>query len=203
MNRLPHAGRLESTSMPTLHRFQDRPGYFVRGVSGGKPVTFELTPEGEQYLTETLGLADGAKFAGDTLRWLHKKKWAVAVEAPEEEASPPPAAEPAAHDPNPVVYQGVVQIRLRSGDHVALDAAAEEVVRTLAESGAAVFGPIPLPVHIDAYTVIREAGRKVYELRLYQRLLEVRSPRRRTGEVMQEFRLPREVDLQVEMLPAG
>jgi len=188
--------------MPTLHRFQDRPGYFVRGVSGGKPVTFELTPEGEQYLTETLGLADGAKFAGDTLRWLHKKKWAVAVEAAEEEA-PPPAAEPAPHDPNPVVYQGVVQIRLRSGDHVALDAAAEEVVRTLAESGAAVFGPIPLPVHIDAYTVVREAGRKVYELRLYQRLLEVRSPRRRTVEVMQEFRLPREVDLQVEMLPAG
>jgi small subunit ribosomal protein S10 len=188
--------------MPTLHRFTDRPGYYIRGVSKGKPVALELTPEGEQYLTETLGLADGGKFAGDTLKWLYKKKWAVAME------SPPPelpvvseAGEAPVYDPNPVVFQGVVQVRLSSVDHVALDASAEQVVRTLAQSGAAVTGPIPLPAHLEPYTVIREAGRKVYEVRFYQRLLQVRGPRRRTSEAMQDFHLPREVDVKVEMLP--
>src|SRR5262245_12140995 len=158
--------------MPTLHRFTDRPGYYIKGVSRGKPVALELTPEGEQYLTETLGLADGGKFAGDTLKWLFKKNWAVPM------ASPPPelpvvlseAREEPVYEPNPVVFQGVVEVRLSSVDHVALDASAEQVVRSLAQSGAAVLGPIPLPVHVEPYTVIREAGPKVYEVRFYQRL---------------------------------
>lgn len=199
--------------MPTLHRFADRPGFYVKGVSNGKPVTLALTPEGEVYMTETLGLADGGRFAGDTLKWLYKKKWATPVEvpnsgptaerAPAPVAAPVPAPAPAAggNELNPVVSQGVVQIRLEASDHVALDASAEEVVRTLARTGVAVLGPIPLPVRIEPYTVIREAGRKVYELRRYQRLMEVRSPRRRTVDAMNHFALPREVDVRVDMLP--
>lgn len=189
--------------MPTLHRFADRPGYYVKGVSQGKPVTLALSPEGEQYMTETLGLGDGSRFAGDTLRWLYKKKWAIPDESLVEAAPPaaPPAPAPVADEMGPVVYQGVVEIHLRASDHVALDASAEEVIRMLAQSGAAVLGPIPLPVHIEEYRVIRENGCKTYEVRLYQRLLEVRNPRRRTVEVMNQFALPREVDVKVEMGP--
>jgi small subunit ribosomal protein S10 len=200
--------------MPTLHRFTDRPGYYIKGVSNGKPVALGLTPEGEQYLTETLGLGDGGKFAGDTLRWLYKKKWAAPLAEPPPELpvvlgepragvgvrSAPDAQQPV-YDPNPVVFQGVVQVRLASVDHVALDASAEQVVRSLGQSGAAVLGPVPLPVHLETYTVIRDTGRKVYEVRFYQRLLQVRAPRRKTSEAMQDFHLPREVDVKVEMLP--
>src|SRR5262245_8476032 len=190
--------------MPTLHRFSDRPGFYIKGVSKGKPVALELTAEGEQYLTETLGLSDGGKFAGDTLKWLYKKKWAQAMTTPPPELpvvlSEGPDESPV-YDPNPVVFQGVVQVRLSSVDQVALDAAAEQVVRSLAQSGAAVSGPIPLPVHLEPYTVIREAGRKVYEVRFYQRVLQVRAPRRKTSEAMQDFHLAREVDVKVEMLP--
>jgi len=186
--------------MPTLHRFPDRPGYYVRGVSNGQPIALELTPEGELYMTETLGLADGGKFGGDTLKWLYKKKWAVAL------AEPPPGvpvvegngnAEAARGDAG----QGVLQLRLVSSDHVAVDQCAEDMVRALGRSGASVSGPIPLPVHIEPYTVIRDAGRKVYELRQYQRLLQVRNPSRATIDTMsREFRVPREVDLKIEML---
>jgi small subunit ribosomal protein S10 len=193
--------------MPTLHRFLDRTGYYIRGVSNGQPVALELTPEGEQYMTETLGLGDGSKFAGDTLKWLYKKQWAVTM------ATPPPEVpvvvvsngreQAPAHETNPVVYPGVVQIRLAASDHVALDQSTEEVVRTLAKSGASVFGPIPLPVHVEPYTVLRDGGRKVYEIRLYQRLVQVRNPRRQTQEVMNQFALPREVDVKVEMLQNG
>src|SRR5262245_22017740 len=94
----------ESRQMPTLHRYSDRAGYYVKGISHGKSVTFELTPEGEQYLTDTLGLGDGAKFTGDTLKWLYRKKWAApgANSPPEEPAAvaPPPLSTPA---PEPAV----------------------------------------------------------------------------------------------------
>jgi small subunit ribosomal protein S10 len=184
--------------MPTLHRFTDRPGYYIRGVSNGKPLALGLTPEGEQYMTETLGLADGGKFAGDTLKWLYKKKWAVAL------ADPPPEV-PVVSDARPDgprgdANQGVVQIRLSSSDHVAVDQSAEDIVRTLTRTGAAVAGPVPLPVHVEPYTVVRDAGRKVYELRLYQRLLRLRNPGRQAVDAMRDLDVPREVDLKVEML---
>lgn len=180
--------------MPTLHRFADRPGYYVRGVSNGKPIALGLTPEGEQYLTETLGLSDGGRFAGDTLKWLYKKKWTAPL------AEPPPEVPVVTEVPRADGNQGIVQIRLASSDHVAVDQCAEDIVRTLTRTGAAVGGPVPLPVHIEPYTIIRDAGRKVYELRLYQRLLRVRNPNRQAVDAMRDLDVPREVDLKVEVL---
>lgn len=189
--------------MPTLHRLLDEPGYFVRGVANGKPVAFRLTSEGEHYLIETLGLTDGAKFSGDTLKWLFRRTWALSIDPPPE---PEPAAKPdeapdvpGEPDHNPVVFAGVVHIRLSSVDHVLLDQSAEEGVRTLRRTGAVVFGPLPMPVHIENYVVIRDGQRHPYPIRQYQRLFQVRQARRRTIESMNEFHLPREVDVQVEM----
>lgn len=190
--------------MPTLHRFKDRPGFYIKGVSQGKPIALELSPEGEQYLTETLALTDGARFSGETFRWLYKKKWATPLASLPEDfpvvvsnGSPLPSAS----DANPVVFTGVVRIRLSSADHVALDQSAEQVVRTLAQTGGLVSGPIPLPVHLEPYLVLRDQQRKVYELRLFQRLLQVRAPRRLTVEAMNTLALPREVDVQIDMKP--
>ncbi|MFO0879356.1 MAG: 30S ribosomal protein S10 [Gemmataceae bacterium] len=181
--------------MPTFHRFTDRPGYYIRGVSKGKPLVLELTPEGEQYLLETLSLAPGGKFAAETFRWLYQRKWAQVMDVPPPEVPVEVSASPRA-DSN----QGVLQIRLSSGDHVALDQCAEEIVQALADTGASVFGPIPLHALIEKYIVLRESSSKTYELRFYQRLLQVRQPSRAMLDAMTNFRLPREVDLQVETL---
>jgi small subunit ribosomal protein S10 len=191
--------------MPTLHRYTNQPGYFVRGVANGKPVAFRLTGEGEQYLLETLGLAEGAKFSGDTLKWLYRKQWAANLDSPPEPAPEPaassesPPSGPEFGDHNPVVFQGVVRIQLSAVDHVLLDQSADEVVRTLRRSGAVVFGPLPMPVHVETYVVVRDGTRHPYPIRQYQRLFQVRQARRRTIESMNEFRLPREVDVRVEM----
>jgi small subunit ribosomal protein S10 len=190
--------------MPTLHRYTNQPGYYVRGVANGKPVAFQLTGEGEQYLIETLGLSDGAKFSGDTLKWLYRKQWAAAIDPPPGPVAEPaptesPPSGPAFGDHNPVVFQGVVRIQLSAVDHVLLDQSADEVVRTLRRSGAVVFGPLPMPVHVETYVVVRDGTRRPYPIRQYQRLFQVRQARRRTIESMNEFRLPREVDVRVEM----
>ena len=192
--------------MPTLHRYANQPGYYVRGVANGKPVAFQLTGEGEQYLLETLSLADGAKFSGDTLKWLYRKQWAAAIDPPPEPI-PEPTADPAESAPsgpmigdhNPVVFQGVVRIQLSAVDHVLLDQSADEVVRALRRTGAVVFGPLPMPVQVETYVVVRDGTRHPYPIRQYQRLFQVRQARRRTIESMNEFRLPHEVDVRIEM----
>ncbi|MFO0927307.1 MAG: 30S ribosomal protein S10 [Gemmataceae bacterium] len=197
--------------MPTLHRNTDRPGFFIKGLSHGKPVRFDLTAEGEQYLLTTLGLHDGSKFTADTLKWLYRRQWVVpsttplaeTVELPPDRPPPAAAAEPPRYESNPVVYQGVVQIRLTASDHVLVDQSTEEVVRILARTQVAVAGPIPQPVRIEPYHVLRDTGRRTYEIRRYRRLLQVRNPRRQTVEAMNQFALPREVDVQVQMLPPG
>ena len=188
--------------MPTLHRYENQPGYYVRGVANGKPVAFQLTGDGEHYLLETLSLADGAKFSGDTLKWLYRKQWAANIEPPPEpipDPTPEPIPGPAIGDHNPVVFQGVVHLQLSAVDHVLLDQSADEVVRTLRRTGAVVFGPLPMPVHVETYVVVRDGARHPYPIRQYQRLFQVRQARRRTIESMNEFRLPREVDVRVEM----
>ena len=132
--------------MPTLHRYTNQPGYYVRGVANGKPVAFQLTGEGEQYLLDTLELADGAKFSGDTLKWLYKRQWAANIDPPPEPLLVPTQSEVAPVSPdigghNPVVFHGVVHLQLSGVDHVLLDQSADEVVRTLRRTGAVVFGP--------------------------------------------------------------
>src|SRR5262245_18170684 len=185
--------------MPTLHRYTDRPGFYARGLTRGRPVAFALTAEGEQYLTEQLGLADGARFAGDTLKWLYKKGWAAPLEAlPEgqalaiEEVAPLPALPP--------TLDGVIQLRLASMDHVLLDQSAADVARELAKTVASILGPLPLPVVIDTYRLLREGGHRAFDLRTYRRLLQVRGPRQQTFEMMNNHDLlPREIELQLDM----
>lgn len=187
--------------MPTLHRYVDQTGYYVRGVTKGRPVAFRLTPEGEQYLTETLALADGAKFAGDTLKWLYRKGWAAELDA-----LPEPPAVVETEMPGPAQgppLEGVIHVRLSALDHILLDSCAADVTRNLARTGASVLGPLPLPVGIETYSVLREGGTKTFDIRTYRRVLQVRGPRRATIELMNHFSLPREVDVQVEMRPGG
>ena len=188
--------------MPTLHRYTNQPGFYVRGVANGKPVAFQLTGEGEQYLLDTLELTDGAKFSGDTLKWLYKRQWAANIDPPPEPPTapaPPVAVGPEIGGHNPVVFHGVVHIQLSAVDHVLLDQSADEVVHTLRRTGAIVFGPLPMPVHVETYVIVRDGIRHPYPIRQYQRLFQVRQARRRTIESMNEFRLPREVDVHVEM----
>jgi ribosomal protein S10 len=232
--------------MPTLHRFVDRDGYFVRGVSNGSPVCFGLTAEGEQYLLDTLGLNDGAKFGGDTLKWLYKQKWATNIEnqpltsgrmpaqsvpasagavatpgftpattsstatvaqppsIPAPKLSPvttPTAkAAPARVDLNPIVYQGVMEIRLQAADQALLDQSLDDLVRSLRHTDAVILGPIPQPVRIEPYVVLREGTKKVFEVRQYARTVQVRQPRKMTVDMMNQLKLPEEIDINMRML---
>ena len=73
---------------------------------------------------------------------------------------------------------GKIRIRLKAFDHVVLDQAAADIVRTVEKTGAKVSGPIPLPMRIERWTVLRsphvdKKSREQFELRTHKRLLDI------------------------------
>jgi len=92
---------------------------------------------------------------------------------------------------------GKIRIRLKAFDHVVLDQAAADIVRTVEKTGAQVSGPIPLPVlrspHID------KKSREQFELRTHKRLLDINDSRPQTMDALTKLDLPAGVDVEIKV----
>ena len=71
-----------------------------------------------------------------------------------------------------------IRIRLKAYDHRVLDNSTKEIVNTAKRTGARVRGPIPLPTHIERFTVNRsphvdKKSREQFEIRTHRRLLDI------------------------------
>ena len=69
-----------------------------------------------------------------------------------------------------------IKIKLKSFDHRSLEHATGEIVSAVKRTGADVSGPIPLPRHIERFTVIRgphvdKKSREQFEIRTQKRLV--------------------------------
>src|SRR4029078_11816479 len=90
---------------------------------------------------------------------------------------------------------GKIRIRLKAFDHVVLDQAAADIVRTAEKTGAQVSGPIPLPVKMERWTVLRDPhidtkSREQFELRTHKRLLDINDSRPQTMDALTKLDLP-------------
>jgi small subunit ribosomal protein S10 len=99
---------------------------------------------------------------------------------------------------------GQIRIRLRSFDHVVLDQAAADIVRTVAKSGASVSGPIPLPTKTQRWTVLRsphvdKKSREQFELKTHKRLIEILDTRSQTVDALTKLDLPAGVDVEIKV----
>ena len=97
-----------------------------------------------------------------------------------------------------------IRIRLKAFDHVVLDQAAADIVRTAEKTGAQVSGPIPLPVKIERWTVLRsphvdKKSREQFELRTHKRLLDINGSRPQTVDALTKLDLPAGVDVEIKV----
>ena len=95
-----------------------------------------------------------------------------------------------------------IRIRLKGFDHRLLDQSARNIVETARRTGASVVGPIPLPVKINRYTVLRsphvnKKSREQFEMRSFKRLLEISEPSRQTIDQLMKLDLPAGVDVAI------
>ena len=97
-----------------------------------------------------------------------------------------------------------IRIRLKAFDHVVLDQAAADIVRTAEKTGATVSGPIPLPVKTERWTVLRsphvdKKSREQFELRTHKRLLDITDSRSQTMDALTKLDLPAGVDVEIKV----
>jgi small subunit ribosomal protein S10 len=97
-----------------------------------------------------------------------------------------------------------IRIRLKAFDHGVLDQAAADIVRTVEKTGAQVSGPIPLPVKIERWTVLRsphvdKKSREQFELRTHKRLLDINDSRAQTMDALTKLDLPAGVDVEIKV----
>ncbi len=96
-----------------------------------------------------------------------------------------------------------IRIRLKSYDHRMLDQSTREILNKAVETGARVIGPIPLPVQISRYTVLRsphvdKKSREQFEVRTYKRLLDIIEPSEETLQALMNLNLAAGVDVEIK-----
>ena len=96
-----------------------------------------------------------------------------------------------------------IRIRLKAYDYRLLDQSATEIVDTAQRTGAHIAGPIPLPTHIQRFTVLRsphvdKKSREQFEIRTHKRLLDIFEPTPQTVDALMRLDLPAGVDVEIK-----
>lgn len=97
-----------------------------------------------------------------------------------------------------------IRIRLKAFDHKLLDQSTKEIVETARRTGARIAGPIPLPVRINRYTVLRsphvdKKSREQFEVRTHKRLLDILEPTQQTVDQLMKLDLSAGVDVEIKL----
>lgn len=97
-----------------------------------------------------------------------------------------------------------IRIRLKSYDHRLLDRSVSEIVETARRTGARIVGPIPLPVRINRYTVLRsphvdKKSREQFEIRTHKRVVDIMQPSSQTVDALMRLDLAAGVDVEIKL----
>lgn len=102
-----------------------------------------------------------------------------------------------------------IRIRMEGYDHEVLDRTAKEIAETAKGTGAEVHGPIPLPVRVERYTVLRSPhidrkSREQFEIRTHKRLIDIVQPTAKTIEALNKgLSLPPGVEVKIRLMSAA
>jgi len=97
-----------------------------------------------------------------------------------------------------------IRIKLKSFDHKILDQAAEQIVAAVERTGAVVSGPVPLPTHIQKFSVIRSPfidkdSQEQFEIRTHKRLLDIVETTSKTIDALTNLSLPSGVEIDIKL----
>ncbi len=97
-----------------------------------------------------------------------------------------------------------IRIRLKSFDHKILDLSAEQIVQAVERTGAVVAGPVPLPTHIEKFSIIRSTfidkdSQEQFEIRTHKRLIDIVETTSKTIDALTKLELPSGVDIDIKL----
>ena len=97
-----------------------------------------------------------------------------------------------------------IRIRLKGYDHKILDQAAAQIAGALEATGAVISGPIPLPTHIQKFSVIRSPfidkdSQEQFEIRTHKRLIDIIETTSKTIDSLTKLNLPSGVNIDIKL----
>jgi small subunit ribosomal protein S10 len=97
-----------------------------------------------------------------------------------------------------------IRIRLKAYDHRLLDQSVKEIVNAAKRTGAEVVGPIPLPTHIEKFTVNRsphidKESREQFEIRTHKRLIDIIDWLPQTVDALMKLDLAAGVNVEIKL----
>jgi len=97
-----------------------------------------------------------------------------------------------------------IRIKLKSFDHKILDQSAEQIVAAVERTGAIVSGPVPLPTHIQKFSVIRSPfidkdSQEQFEIRTHKRLIYIVETTSKTIDALASLNLPSGVEIDIKI----
>ncbi len=97
-----------------------------------------------------------------------------------------------------------IRIKLKGYDHSILDLAAQQIVNAVEATGAVVSGPIPLPTHIQKFSVIRSPfidkdSQEQFEIRTHKRLIDIIETTSKTIDSLTKLNLPAGVNIDIKI----
>jgi len=97
-----------------------------------------------------------------------------------------------------------IRIKLKSFDHKILDQSAEQIVAAVERTGATVSGPVPLPTHIQKFSVIRSPfidkdSQEQFEIRTHKRIIHIVETTSKTIDALTSLNLPSGVEIDIKI----
>lgn len=97
-----------------------------------------------------------------------------------------------------------IRIKVKGFDHKLVDQAAEQIVEAIERTGAVVSGPIPLPTHIQRFSVIRSPfidkdSQEQFEIRTHKRLIDIIETTSKTIDSLTGLNLPAGVEIDIKL----
>ncbi len=97
-----------------------------------------------------------------------------------------------------------IKIKLKSFDHKLIDKSVKEIVNTAKKTGARIIGPIPIPTHIEKFTIlisphVDKHARDQYEIRTHKRLIIILDPTDKTIDALMKLDLAAGVDARISV----
>jgi len=97
-----------------------------------------------------------------------------------------------------------IRIKLKGFDHKILDQSVQQIVEAVERTGAVVSGPMPLPTHIQKFSVIRSPfidkdSQEQFEIRTHKRLIYIMEMTSKTIDALTRLNLPAGVEIDIKL----
>ena len=97
-----------------------------------------------------------------------------------------------------------IRIKLKGFDHKLLDQVAVQIIEAVERTGAVVVGPVPLPTHIQKFSVIRSPfidkdSQEQFEIRTHKRLIDIVETTSKTIDALTRLDLPSGVEIDIKL----